>query len=152
MINVVLFLESVFMISLLTSNNILMNDCKKNKKSLKTLVYVNFVGAAIFLGFIVFVLQQLLTSSSTFYMAGISTIGASSSNNRGLGPSAVEYTMFTITRVSAIFAVILMILNGIDNLECGDKEGWEWLQTVNWIFVALYGIFLTYSGYKLIRP
>ena len=85
MINTVLFLESIFMVSLLASNNILMNDCKKNKTALKTLVYVNFVGAAVFLGFFVFVLTQLLSSGALFYSAGISTIGASSSNPGGLG-------------------------------------------------------------------
>ena len=152
MIDTVLFLESTFMVALLTSNNILMNDCKKNKTALKTLVYVNFVGAAVFLGFFVFVLTQLLSSGALFYSAGISTIGASSSNPGGLGPSATSYVMFTITRMASMFAVALMVLNGIDNMACNDEKEWEWLQTVNWIFVAMYGIFFAYSGYKLFRP
>jgi len=104
------------------------------------------------LGFFVFVLTQLLSSGALFYSAGISTIGASSSNPGGLGPSATSYVMFTITRMASMFAVALMVLNGIDNMACDDKKGWEWLNTVNWIFVALYGIFFAYSGYKLFRP
>jgi len=152
MIDTILFLESIFMISLLTSNNILMNDCKKNKTTLKTLVYVNFVGAAVFLGFLVFVLGSLLSSGTLFYSAGISTIGGSSSNPRGLGPSSTSYVMFTITRMASMFAVALMVLNGIDNMACDDKKEWDWLKTVNWIFVALYGTFFAYSGYKLFRP
>ena len=63
-----------------------------------------------------------------------------------------SYVMFTITRMASMFAVALMVLNGIDNMACDDKKEWDWLKTVNWIFVALYGIFFAYSGYKLFRP
>ena len=151
MINLVLFLESAFMISLLTSNNILMNDCKKNKKGLSTLIYVNFVGAALFLGFIVLVLGKVLSSGSVTFYQNYNVAGFSNNTtNKKLGPSASSYAMFTFTRVAAMFSVVLMILNGIDELTCKDK-GWEWLQTINWIFVCVYGIFFVYSTYKLIQ-
>ena len=151
MMLMVLLFEALFMISILISNNVLLKNCSVNKKSKKTLIYVNFVSSILIFGLIVFVLGKILSSGSSTFYKNFNIQGFSQNNPKNnLGVSATPFAVFTFTRVTAIFATILLILNGFDALLCEEK-GWEWLETINWIFVSVYTIFFIYSFFMLIQ-
>ena len=122
-----------------------MEDCEKNKSAINTLQYFNYTGAVIIGGFLVYVLGRILSSGSISFYANVNL-----GQGKGTGASAGAYATMTFTRVSAIFSVALMILNGI-NLSSCSKEGWQWLKKVNLIFVGLYSVFAVFALYMLFK-
>lgn len=133
-------MESLLMGGVLLANNIVDNK----DKDVKNIQYVNWVGAAILI-IVVLIMKMILRSG-----------GASFSQRYDIGigqehgaTDATKYAIDSIIFGVTILGVVLLTLNGIKSTNC-KKYDWEWLHTVNWIFMSIYFAVALYGIVKMI--